>query len=210
MTEVWFIRHGESESNAGLATTGTAQVKLTELGHEQARKVCAAFSKAPDLIVTSSYTRAMQTAQYTMERFPQVPVKTWETHEFSYLSRLGTSTIAERRPRARAYWERNDPTYIDGIDAESFEHFIGRIRTMQARIRQQSGFVAIFGHGFLMKATIWAHIIGSYHANADYMQRYYAFNRTFEVRNGAIIKAEYLADRTLLSGLMTEHLGERS
>lgn len=209
MTEVWYIRHGESESNAGLATTGTAQVALTELGHEQARKASAAFSKAPDLIVTSKYTRAIQTAQYTMERFPHVPVETWETHEFSYLTRLGTSTIAERWPRARAYWERNDPAYVDGVDAESFENFIGRVQTMQAEIQKRSGlgFIAIFGHGFLMKALFWTHLIGSYDVSTEYMQRYYAFNRTFEVRNGAIIKAEYRSDRTLLSGLLTDHLG---
>lgn len=206
MTEVWYIRHGESESNAGMATTGTAQVALTALGHEQARKTSTAFSKAPDLIVTSRYTRAIQTAQYTIDRFPQVPVETWETHEFSYLTRLGTSTIEERRPRARAYWDKNDPTYIDGIDAESFENFIGRIQTMQAEIRKRSGFIAIFGHGFLMKALFWSHMIGSYDVSPEYMQRFGAFLRTFEVRNGAIIKGEYLADRTLLSGLMTEHL----
>ena len=206
MTEVWYIRHGESQSNAGMATTGTAQVALTPLGHEQARKTSSAFSKAPDLIVTSKYTRAIQTAQYTMDRFPDVPVETWETHEFSYLSRLGTSTIEERRPRARAYWERNDPAHIDGIDAESFENFIGRVQSMNEEIQKRSGFIAIFGHGFFMKALLWSHMMGSYNTNAEYMQRFAAFNRTFEVRNGAIIKAAYQTDGTLLSGLLTGHL----
>ena len=206
MTEVWYIRHGESQSNAGLATTGTAQVELTVLGHKQAIKASAVFSKAPDLIVTSKYTRAMQTAQYTIDRFSHVPVETWETHEFNYLSRRGTSTMEERRPRARAYWEQNDPTFIDGEDAESFEYFFQRIQTMQAEIQQRNGFIAIFGHGFLMKALLWSHLINSYEVSDEYMRRFYAFHKTFEVPNGAIIKAEYLADRTLLSGLITGHL----
>lgn len=206
MTEVWYIRHGESQSNAGMATTGTAQVELTALGHEQARKASNIFNKAPDLIVVSRYTRAIQTAQYTVNRFPDVPVETWETHEFSYLSRLGTSTIEERRPRARAYWERNDPAHIDGVDAESFANFIRRVQQTNEEIQKRSGFIAIFGHGFFMKALLWTHLIGSYNANAESMQRFAAFNRTFEVPNGAVIKAEYLADRTLLSGLMIGHL----
>lgn len=207
MTEVWFIRHGESESNAGMATTGTMQVALTALGHEHARKASSIFSTAPDLIVTSTYTRANQTAQYTIDLFPHAPVETWNTHEFNYLSRLGTSTMEERRPRARAYWELNDPTFVDGDDAESFASFIGRIQTMQTEIQKRSGFIAIFGHGFFMKGLLWSHLINSYDVNAEYMRRFYAFHKTFEIPNGAVIKGEYLPDRTLLSGLLTGHLG---
>jgi len=53
-------------------------------------------------------------------------------------------------------------------------------------------------------------MIGSYKVNAEYMRRFAAFNRTFEVPNGAVIQGEYSANQTLLSGLITGHLGKNS
>jgi broad specificity phosphatase PhoE len=209
MTEVWYIRHGESEANAGLATETPGKTALTALGHQQARKAATAFSKAPDLIVTSKYTRAIQTAQYTIERFPTVPVETWESHEFTYLSPvlLGSTTMKERWPIAHAYWERLDPDYIHGEGAESFAEFIGRIKTMQDEILRRNGkFIAVFGHGFMMKGMLWAHLLDSHDVTVEYMQRFYAFNRTFDVPNCAVIQAEYQADAALFSGLITKHL----
>jgi 2,3-bisphosphoglycerate-dependent phosphoglycerate mutase len=53
MTEIWFIRHGESESNAGLPTFDTAKIELTPRGFAQAKQIVEAFTRPPSLIVTS-------------------------------------------------------------------------------------------------------------------------------------------------------------
>lgn len=206
-TEVWFIRHGQSEANAGLATHNPNEIALTPTGHEQARRVSAAFERAPDLIVTSKYRRAIETANETVARFPSVPVETWDMHEFSYLGLLGPTTMQDRMPLVRAYWDRFNPNYIDGEGAESFANFIERVKAMQDKVRQMDGkFIAIFGHGFVMKALLWANMIGSFEVTDEYMRRFYAYNRTFEVANGAIVKAEYRPESVLLSGLLTNHL----
>src|SRR4051812_43055625 len=63
MTEIWLIRHGESESNAGLPTSDTAKIALTPRGFAQAECIVAAFTRPPSLIVTSPYLRAIQSAQ---------------------------------------------------------------------------------------------------------------------------------------------------
>lgn len=208
MTEVWFIRHGESAANAGLATANPAEIPLTALGHEQARKVSEAFDKAPDLIVTSAYQRAIETASYTMARFPDAPVESWNTHEFNYLSLTGPSTYTERFPMARAYWEKCDPAFIHGEGAESFTQCMERVSRMQEKIWQrQAKFIAIFGHGYMMKTMLWGNLIGSFEVTREYMQRFHAYNQTFEIENGTIIKAEYKTDTVLLSGLLTNHLG---
>jgi broad specificity phosphatase PhoE len=210
MTEVWFIRHSESAANAGLATANPAEIPLTDRGHEQARKVSEAFDRAPDLIVTSRYRRAIETAHYTMARFPSAPVESWDTHEFNYLSLMGPSTYAERIPVSRAYWDKFDPTFVHGEGAESFVQFVERVRIMHENIQRrkdQFQFIAIFGHGFLMKVTLWAQLIGSFEVTSEYMQRFHAYNKTFEIENGTIIKAEYKTDTVLLSGLLTNHLG---
>ena len=55
---VWLIRHGQSESNAGLPTNGPAASPLTELGHRQAERVAEQFTGPPALIVSSPFLRA--------------------------------------------------------------------------------------------------------------------------------------------------------
>ncbi|HJZ47324.1 MAG TPA: phosphoglycerate mutase family protein [Roseiflexaceae bacterium] len=83
MTEVWFIRHGESESNAGLPTSDTAKIVLTPRGLAQAEAIVKAFTRPPHLIVTSLYLRARQSAQPTIEHFPQARLEEWPVHEYT-------------------------------------------------------------------------------------------------------------------------------
>jgi probable phosphoglycerate mutase len=69
---VWLIRHGQSESNAGLPTNGPAVTPLTAIGREQAERVAGAFTEPPALIVASPFIRARQTAEPTRRCFPAV------------------------------------------------------------------------------------------------------------------------------------------
>jgi hypothetical protein len=52
---IWIIRHGQSQSNAGLATIGPHENALSELGDRQSRCIPTAVKQTPDLIVTSPY-----------------------------------------------------------------------------------------------------------------------------------------------------------
>ncbi|MBO4883790.1 MAG: histidine phosphatase family protein [Clostridia bacterium] len=62
--EVYLIRHGESEANAGGYHSGWAPVSLTEKGRSQARETAALIENVPfDRIVASDLKRAQQTAQ---------------------------------------------------------------------------------------------------------------------------------------------------
>ena len=70
MIRVFLIRHGESESNAGLASAGPGSAPLTADGHQQAEQIARVLADVPALIVTSPYLRARQTAQPTIRRFP--------------------------------------------------------------------------------------------------------------------------------------------
>lgn len=209
MTKVWLIRHGESEANAGLSTITPSEIALTDAGWKQARQISLAFEEAPTLIVTSYYLRAIQTAQPTIERFPKVPIETWDVQEFTYLSteKLGKSSKAERLPFVNAYWKNSEPNYLDGPDAESFCDFLGRIKIMKERLRvANEGFVAIFCHGFVIKALLWANLVNSFNATRDYMQNFYAFHTSFSLNNGSIIEGQINFRNLLFSGMITEHL----
>lgn len=168
-----------------------------------------AFPQTPDLIVTSNYIRARQTAQATASRFPQAPIETWEIHEFAYLSPiiLGTTTPQERKSIVQAYWEKCDPDYVHGEGAESFKAFLHRVKMMQKRIFENSNrFVVVFSHGYVIKAALWANLIGSSDVTSEYMRNFGAFHRSFDFPNCAMLKAELHANEIYFSGLITEHM----
>ena len=62
MKKIWLIRHGESIANAGEPTQDHAAIPLSEKGLQQAQELALAIPSAPDLIVTSPFLRAQQTA----------------------------------------------------------------------------------------------------------------------------------------------------
>ncbi len=210
VTRVWLIRHGESESNAGLITSDTATITLTAQGVAQARSVARLFSDPPGLIVISPYQRTKETARPTIERFPATPVEEWPVHEFTYLSasRCQNTSSFDRKPMAKDYWAQCDPNYADGDDAESLTNFFGRIHSALnalGQIRVES--VAVFTHGLFMKGLLWNILTGSLIMNADQMRKFRAFASAVEVPNASAIELKLNNSRpTLFSGILTSHL----
>jgi broad specificity phosphatase PhoE len=152
-----FIRHGESTGNAGIPCNDLALLELTEKGWRQAREVAATWTSTPDLIVTSPYLRTQQTAQPTIERFPEVPVVVWPIQEFTYLepSRWNGTLSSARRPHIDAYWKAADPEFCDGPGAESFATLLRRAEDALARLRElpDGSLVLVFSHGQFIHAV---------------------------------------------------------
>ena len=212
MTEIWLIRHGESESNAGLPTSDTAKIPLTPRGFAQAECVVAAFTRPPALIVTSPYLRAIQSAQPLIERFPQARLEEWPVHEYTYLSlasRHGT-TLHQRRPLIDAYWERCDPQYLDGDGAESFVALVARAKLALERIKHlDDDFVAIFSHGLFIRTLLWVQLAGPVEVDVPAMRRFRSFISGFSAPNASILKLYVIGEREVFFGnFITAHLPE--
>jgi broad specificity phosphatase PhoE len=157
-TVLW-IRHAESEANAGLPTPDAWTTPLTEAGWEQARRISGVFGRPqPGLIVQSCMTRSRQTAQVTSQRFPLTRVEEWPIQEFTFLSgqQYAGTTQAQREAGARAYWERMDPDYVDGPRAESFRQFMARVDATLERLRtaHTGGPVLVFTHGRFLRGVL--------------------------------------------------------
>ena len=154
----WLVRHGQSAANAGLPAVGHAETPLTALGQQQARELAQRVDRQPDLLIVSPFLRAHETAAPIRERWPDTPCEVWPIGELTYLSParcLGT-TPAMRRPWIESYWQRCDPDYLDGTDAESFSDFVGRLRDFDRRLAALGGdFVVIVGHGQFFRAYLW-------------------------------------------------------
>jgi broad specificity phosphatase PhoE len=151
--KILFIRHGESESNAGGKTEHPRSINLTEQGRAQAQARATSLKLTPDLIVTSSYIRTKQTAEPFLARFPGTPAEEWDIHEFTFLSaeKYKDTTNEERRPALMKYWNDADPDYRDGGTAESFNDFVGRCRdTIEKMKNTEADAVLVFCHGYTM------------------------------------------------------------
>ena len=207
---VWLIRHGESESNAGLPSKEPGSSVLTALGHWQAEQVARAFAQAPALIVTSSYQRARQTAEPSVKRFPEAAFEEWAVQEFTYLGdlRKRAMTTAEREPYVQAYWQRSDPNEASG-GAESFADLVRRSRDFLDRLSSQPrGPVAVFTHGLFMRAVAWSLLSGVTAPGASDMADYHRFADSYRTPNGCVVELRCRAGRPVpaLMGGSTLHL----
>ena len=67
MRELFVVRHGESEDNAGRIVSGRGPCRLTEKGRNEAAAVAAlmkALGWKPDRVVTSPLPRCVETAEH--------------------------------------------------------------------------------------------------------------------------------------------------
>lgn len=184
---ILLIRHGESIANAGATTENYITVPLTEKGHQQAYEVSLEISKMPDLIITSSYTRAIETAKYTENKYKKTKVETWKVEEFNYLDPKGCSerNIEDNRKKVNEYWSQLDPYYKDGETAESFIMVLERARSVyQSLVLLKDKVVLVFSHAQFIKVLM---ILRDY-PNCDAFEMIDKFTKLPHIENCQIIK----------------------
>ena len=107
--EIILVRHAESIGNAGRRTTSPAGNNLTDYGRKQALEFAEGITKAPDLIVWSTYPRTKETAKPLSLKYPKTPTTEWpDIQEFTYLSpkKCFNTTPEERKTWVLSYWEK--------------------------------------------------------------------------------------------------------
>lgn len=193
MKILWLVRHCESMANAGHVTADASSIELTELGQKQAKLLPQSFDRRPDLIVTSPFIRTQQSSIYVREKFPEILHEEWPVQEFSYLSskRYANTSVFQRRPAVKEYWNKCDPEYCDGEGAESFSDLLDRIDTTIERVRERpEKFIAIFTHGQFMKTFWWLiqtpNIV--FRNGVAQMKHAEEFMNRLDISNGTILK----------------------
>ncbi|MDP1604265.1 MAG: histidine phosphatase family protein [Legionella sp.] len=187
--KLWLIRHGQTSVNAGIWSDKPAEACLTPLGKEQAMKAALAITEPPQLIITSPLTRAKETAEYVLNRWPLSPSCSWPIQEFIYLSPSELKKLDEpaRKELISSYWQKCDPFYCHGNDTESFSAFLKRIELFSLQISTLKGFVVVIGHGQFFKAYQLGLHYG-FNASAVWMKRYREEETHNPIKNGEIIK----------------------
>ncbi|MCX4090936.1 histidine phosphatase family protein [Nocardia sp. alder85J] len=188
---VRLIRHGESEGNIGLPSSG-GTTPLTARGHEQARRVAGAFDVAPSLIVVSPLRRAQQTAQPTIERFPGVRREQWAVQEFRFLPGFADDVVTTESlaPHLAAYWERADP-FERHPGKESFFDLLDRAEALLDDLAAQpDGLIAVFSHGTFLRAVLYV-VLGKHERSSAGMSAFHAYHEANPIDNGVIVELGY-------------------
>lgn len=194
MKTVWFIRHGLSEANAGLPTTDPGLIALTPAGHGQAKILADTIGVQPDLVVCSSYIRTQETARPLLEKYPQVKTVVWPLHEFDFLApeTCLNTTMEQRRPMVKKYWDSCQPDYVHGPGAESFNNFRNRvIQCIQRLEERDENLMMVFAHGHVMR-LIWQYFSRPEPESELHEMLYFRDRMTLlPVPNTAVFKAEH-------------------
>jgi broad specificity phosphatase PhoE len=210
MKTIWFIRHAESEANAGLATSNPVKICLTSKGFLQAQSVASTFTEPPSLLVTSPYIRTKDTAQPTIERFHEVNQEQWEVQEFTYIApfRCLNMTSNQRKPLGEEFWDRLDPFYTDGEGSESFFCFMNRVQATLNKLKhREEKFIVIFTHSRFIQAILWILLGQDRKKYLEQMERFRNFSFSFEFPNASILEIVFTNDNKIkMSNFIISHL----
>lgn len=158
MGTVILARHGEAEGNSTHRLIGWADVALTSIGHEQARRLADRLAGAPiDRIVSSDLRRATQTAA------PLVAATGLELETDARLREIDNGDWTDLAPeQISAGWSDMWQSYVDGVDVdrpngERWADVRERVIEAVAGLLAQDGLTVVFTHGGpLLLSAYWA------------------------------------------------------
>ena len=192
---IYFVRHGQSTANAGGVTMAHAAIPLSELGRRQAVLVASLLEVEPELILSSTYVRAMETARPFSEKTgcPITPHPL--LHEFSALDpALLEGMTTERRPIADAFWGRADPDLRHGPGSETFREFSARVTSFASEIPHLPADTVLFGHGIWFALLCWR-LWGFSEDSSTGIQEFKRFQRSLPMPNCAVYGLEHAAKK---------------
>lgn len=196
MKQIYLIRHGQSNSNAGGDAEPNAQIELTALGREQAQAVAQWLSlsikEGIDSITSinvSKFIRTQQTAQPLIEQTGIEPTLIDGLQEFDYLSfdKIKGTSLGVRRQMADDYWAVQDIDDREGEDAESFREFTERVAQVLEQLKAlPDGNHVVFTHGLWMSMLVWQ-ILGQPMDTNEHMRKFRQFEMSIRPRNCEVL-----------------------
>jgi 2,3-bisphosphoglycerate-dependent phosphoglycerate mutase len=151
MTELLFIRHGETDWNVQQRFQGQLDVPLNATGHAQAQRMAFALANdRHDLLFSSDLQRAMQTAAPLAAAWQQNPMTLpgFREQNFGVLEGLDGTTVRAQRPQEWLRWLEFRADYaLPG--GESTQQFHQRVMVaVQGLVATHAGQrIAVVTHG---------------------------------------------------------------
>jgi probable phosphoglycerate mutase len=145
MTEVWLVRHGETEWSRDHKHTSVTDLPLTDAGTEVARALAERLDSHDfGQVLTSPRARARRTAE--LAGFPDAKVDD-DLAEWAYGDYEGVTTEEIRRTvPGWTVWTHGVP------GGETAEQVTRRLDRVVERVRRADTHTLVFGHGHALRA----------------------------------------------------------
>ena len=184
----YFIRHGETEWNAGGRWCGRTDVPLSDVGRRQAQLVARRLQPIPiEALYSSPLVRALETARLIGQAIGRESVADGRLVELNYGAWEGSTYEESRRATPDIYraWEA-DPAKVSPPEGESGEQLMERVGPFLVEVAQRhpSGNVVVVCHRTLCR-LVACHIMGA--PLSEYRKRIPMDNAAlniFEAREG--------------------------
>jgi broad specificity phosphatase PhoE len=144
-TEVWLIRHGETEWSKSGQHTGTSDLPLTAVGEEAARALRPFLARTSfDRVLSSPLQRARRTAELAGVDNVEIDddLLEWDYGHYEGLTRV---QVRERQP-GWSIWSAGAP------GGESPEEVTARVDRVIEKLRRSGGRILLFAHGHILRA----------------------------------------------------------
>ena len=163
MTDLIFIRHGETDWNRQQRFQGQIDVPLNATGHLQAQRLAQALAgESFDLLLSSDLQRARQTIAPLEQRLarPARVQADWREQGFGVLEGLSVGEIKAQHPELWAQWLRHDADY-SLPRGESVRRFHARVTdALRELVRQhEARRLLIVTHGGVLD-MLWRTVHG--------------------------------------------------
>ena len=150
-TELWLMRHGETEWSLSGAHTSYTDLPLTEHGREQSARLRPVLAKQPfDLVLTSPRQRARMTAELAGLASGAMTDDNLQEWNYGVYEGRSTPDIREMQPGWNVW---SDP--ITG--GESLTEVATRAQAVIERCLDHGGRCALFAHAHIFRilAGVW-------------------------------------------------------
>ena len=155
MTELYLVRHGETDWNRERRFQGHADQPLNDAGREQARELAERLAgEQIDAVYSSDLRRARETAEILAAQLDAEVVALRELREIDVGSWQGLSwpEIEELHPDGAERWRRDGHGWESGETYEQLgERIVRALGEIAARHPRQR--VLVVGHGGTVRAT---------------------------------------------------------
>lgn len=204
-TQIFAIRHGETEWNSLGRYQGQTDIPLNDKGRQQAQQTAAALAgQRFDVIYSSDLSRAAQTAQALADAqgLPLEMLAALREQHFGIFQGHTAAELAQRWPEAHCRWIRREPEFgpEGGETRVAFnQRCLAEIEALALRHPGQR--IAVVCHGGVLDCLYRAAVGPSLDAP-----------RTWLIKNAAVNHFAYSAQQglALLQWGQSAHLGAAS
>ncbi|HFT1527985.1 TPA: phosphoglycerate mutase family protein [Providencia stuartii] len=181
MALIYLYRHGEQSNETGLLPSN---IPISEIATGKVNEWAELCPLAPDIIIVSSYLSSKQSGRPFINKGLCDRIQIWRVHPFLNISpkKLQKADKQQSHQLMTCYWEKLDPEYKDGKDAESFIDLIERVRECITLIAEQKDKkIVMISHESFLNAIRWLIKNKDTAINGKSMMDYYQFNQSHPI-----------------------------